>query len=43
MVLKRLEKRGYAERLGRRRYALSTDVTKEILKAARKVPKRKPS
>jgi hypothetical protein len=39
-VFKRLELQGYAERLDRRHYALSTDLTKEILKAARKSPKR---
>jgi hypothetical protein len=43
VVLKRLEGQGYAERLDRRHYALSTDLTKQILKAARKSPRRSPS
>jgi hypothetical protein len=42
-VLKRLEAQGLAERLEARRYELSPELTKKALKAARKVPKRKPS
>jgi len=42
-VLKRLEGQGLAERLEQRRFALSPDLTKAAYKAARKVPKRKPS
>jgi hypothetical protein len=38
-----LETQGLAERLDRRRYELSPDLTKAAMKAARKVPKRKPS
>ena len=43
MVLKRLEKQGLAERVGARRYELSPALTKSAMKAARAVPKRKPS
>jgi hypothetical protein len=42
-VLRRLELQGYAERLDKRHYALSRDVTKDILKAARKGTGPKPS
>jgi hypothetical protein len=43
VVLKRLEQQGLAERTGRFAYELSPDLTKKAMKAARKVPKRKPS
>jgi hypothetical protein len=43
VVLKRLEQQGLAERTGRSAYELSPDLTKKAMKAARKVPKRKPS
>jgi hypothetical protein len=43
IVLKRLERQGLAERTGRFAYELSPDLTKKAMKAARKVPKRKPS
>jgi hypothetical protein len=35
VVLKRLERAGYAERVGRRRYRLVTKVPKKALKLAR--------
>jgi DNA-binding IclR family transcriptional regulator len=35
-VLKRLERAGFAERLGAGRYELSPELTKKTLKAARK-------
>jgi hypothetical protein len=43
VVLKRLEQQGLAERTGRFAYELSPDLTKKAMKAARKVPKHKPS
>jgi hypothetical protein len=38
-VLKRLERAGFAERLGARSYELSEELTSKHLKAARKVRK----
>jgi hypothetical protein len=43
VVLKRLEGQELAERVAPRLYVLSPDLTKAAYKAARKVPKRKPS
>ena len=40
VVLKRLEAQGLAERLGPREFALSPDLTKKAMKAARAAPKR---
>jgi len=42
-VLKRLEKHGLAQRVSKRRYELSPDLTKAALKAARKGRRKKPS
>ena len=39
VVLKRLERAGLAERLGARSYELSEELTKQHLRAARKVRK----
>jgi hypothetical protein len=35
LVLKRLERGGFAERVGRRKYVLGTKIPKKALKAAR--------
>jgi hypothetical protein len=43
VVLKRLEAAGLAERVDKRRYALSPGLTKGAMKAARKGRKPKPS